>query len=281
MNKNKKTEIRKGAETSSKIVYSALGACVSVAIPGPVGALAGIALPEVLNRITEDFFSRQLSKNERRRILTANELLIKKIQENLGKGMTYRSDFFENLVEGERSPAEELLELALNALQRDAEEKKLKYYKNLVANILCRKEKEIDQSQAVQLVKIAQDLSWTKLLILATAERRERNSFALRNNDYGDGAMSDKQISLATEARSLYSDGLINFGSNAVLNVSGINPSKITLQGIGRMLCDLMDLREIEDEEIEYVVKIFSDTSDHSEKGEIMSSGNTLDGGTF
>lgn len=229
----------------SDIIGAAVGGVGGFFLGGPGGAAAGgaggVAISKGLKWAVTEIKQRLLGKREEQRIGATMIYAVEKIQSNLKSKEIRDDDFFEGNLK-DRSCAEELFEATLMAAQRDPQEKKLKYYGNLLGNIPFSK--AIDRSQANHLIKIAQDLSWNQLCLLAIAVRK--NLFKLRTTDYRNQKhFSQAQIFLMSQMVDLHSKGLINFSGEAVLGLTDANPGKMTVQGVGAHLYNLMELVQI------------------------------------
>lgn len=131
-------------DLGSELTGSVSGSVIGLLVAGPIGAVAGAAasplLTRMLQRIGQDIKHRVLSHREEVRVGATLTFAIQKIQKNLDNGQQVRQDEFFREQPQERAAAEEILEGVLIASQREHEEKKLKFYGNLIANIAFHSE---------------------------------------------------------------------------------------------------------------------------------------------
>jgi len=157
------------------LVGSGGGAAVGLLVGGPAGALVGAAAGPILTNGIKDFAARTLSQRERIRVdtlcaYTAEAIIVRK-----NAGDTIRDDGFFFAQPGKRASGDEIFEAVLIAAQREHEERKVEHLGYLFAN-LCF-EKEVDRSLANWLIKIAQELTWTQLVLLSLVGQMEKFNF--------------------------------------------------------------------------------------------------------
>lgn len=162
---NTKNLIEMGAD----IAGNAVGAAVGFIVAGPAGSVIGAAatpvLTGILKAIGSEIKSRLYSDRELIRAGGAMAFAIQKMQSNLEAGKTLRSDDFFNSAANDRGAAKEMLEGVLLAAQKEYQEKKVRFYGNLYANIAF--ESDIDRSQANYLIRLLDRLSFRQLCIIA------------------------------------------------------------------------------------------------------------------
>ena len=205
----------------------------------------GTTIGHVLKDIGNDYAVRSLSPNEQTRIGGVIIYAINKIEENRKKGMNIRQDDFFKERPGERSSAKEITEGILLAAQREYEEKKIRFYGNLLANLGFT---PISRAQANLCLKISQGLTYRQLCLLATIGQHYR--FELRENNYHEQNTMDPEVaSVLHEISELEILNLITQG-NAVLGLTDISPRKMRLEGRGVTLFHLMELSKMDDGEL-------------------------------
>lgn len=242
---------------SAEIVGGGIGAAMGFFAAGPVGAAlfgsGGVLITKYLEKLGNDFAQRFLSQREKVRVGAVLAFASAKFQKYRKEGKQLRDDnFFEEKIDN-RSAAEEIFEATILASQRDHQEQKLKYYGNLLANIAYHA--EFDKPQANFLVKQANELSWQQLCILALAVRK--SAFILRLANYrGQTSFSQPLIFLLSEIYDLYLRGFLNFGGGALLGAIDVNPGKITVQGVGAHLYNMMELVELPNSDLEKIAEI-------------------------
>jgi phage gp46-like protein len=150
------------------------GGLAGAATGEPVGVAVGLATPvamRILTRAFREFRERALGDREAVRVFTAYTVAKARIEERLAAGDIPRSDGFFDAWEGHWSDADELLEAVLLAAQREYQERKVRCYGNLYANIGF--EPVIDSVTADSLLREADDLSYTQLQLLALVARKD------------------------------------------------------------------------------------------------------------
>jgi len=170
-----RTGMKRLIDVGADLVGSSTGAAVGLAMAGPVGAMVGAAAGPLLTNGIKDFAERTLSRRERIRVdtlcgYTAEAIIVRK-----DAGDRIRDDGFFFAEQGKRSSGEELFEAVLIAAQREHEERKVEYLGYLFAN-LCFEE-EVDRSLANWIIKIAQELTWTQLVLLSLVGQMEKFDF--------------------------------------------------------------------------------------------------------
>lgn len=244
-------------EVSSDIAGGAAGAAIGFFAGGPIGAIAGGVAAPVMTRsfrkIASEIKSRFLGPREEKRIGATIAFAAEKIKENLDAGQQLRQDdFFEEQPDG-RATSDEILEGILLASQREHEEKKLRYFGNLVANIAFHP--EINRAEANLLIKIGDRLSYRQLVLIALFVNKQ--AFNLRQESYrGYTSFTQAQVALLQEVFDLYSQGLLNGGDEALLGMGDTTPAKMNVQGTGATIFNLMELWKIDVREIEEVAKL-------------------------
>lgn len=234
-------------EVGANALGGSVGALAGTAIAGPPGAVAGAIIgsvvEKVFSKVGKDINDRVLSPNEDQRVESVLKLASDEIEKKLNKGETFRNDDF--FSEGDcRSTAEELLEGTLLAAQREYEERKLPYLGKLYANIAF--DKTISRPMANQLIKMATDLSYRQLVILSSIGLFQLNPNApIKRKDMLGHIEGYDKISIATDIYELYHRGLVH-SSSVIMDVAGINPSLLELQGNGALLFNLMELANME-----------------------------------
>jgi hypothetical protein len=156
-------------EMGADIAGNAAGAAVGFIVAGPAGSVVGAAatpvLTGILKTIGSEIKSRLYSERELIRAGGALAFAVQKIRSNLNAGKKLRSDDFFSSSAGDRGAAKEILEGILLAAQKEYQEKKVKFYGNLYANIAF--ESDIDRSHANYLVGLLDRLSFRQLCCIA------------------------------------------------------------------------------------------------------------------
>jgi uncharacterized membrane protein len=167
-------------DIGSELTGSIAGSVIGLLVAGPVGSMVGSAASPLLTRILQDIGkdikNRVLSHREEVRVGATLTFAIQKIQDNLANGQSIRQDKFFRGELQERAAAEEVLEGVVIASQREHEEKKIKFYGNLVANIAFHP--EVSKEQANLLIKLGTSISYHQMCLLNLAVNKD--SFKLK-----------------------------------------------------------------------------------------------------
>jgi hypothetical protein len=147
-----------------EIVGSVAGATVGGLVGGPSGALGGAVVGPAIAGGLKEVTRRALSKREEVRVGAAFDSAMLAVEEHLLAGHDVRTDgFFEPQLD-RRPKAEEIVEGALVAAQREHEELKVIHYGYLIASVAF--DSGIDLHTANWCLRAAQGLTWTQLVLL-------------------------------------------------------------------------------------------------------------------
>jgi hypothetical protein len=244
-------------EVGADIAGGASSAAVGFLVAGPAGALIGAvsgpALTHTIKAVASEIKSRFLGKREEKKIGATLAYTIAKIEDNLKNGKQIRDDDFFESKSQERPASEEIYEGTLIAAQKEHEEKKIKYYGNLLGNLGF--EKSFDKAQANLLLKVAQELTYRQLCVLSLIPKKL--NYNLRKTDYRNSDISDqKLIILLQEIYDLNTKGLTNGSEEAYISLADVNPGKLNIQGTGVYLHNLMELWTIPPEHVNDIIDI-------------------------
>ena len=228
----------------------------AAAVGGAIGAGVQIALRKVGAEIS----TRWMSPREEIRLGAAFQIAAEEIMRRLEDGHQLRDDGFFDPKLADRSDAEEVLESVFLKVQREAEERKIPYMGYLFSSIAF--DADVNAHLAHQLAKVAEQLTYRQFCILKLAAVKDK--YELRDSDYRDQDDFQKDLrDILYECTELYDKQYINYKGVAYLHageykdfgatIDGLTnaiPSKMTLQGIGADLYNLMKLSLIPDEDI-------------------------------
>jgi hypothetical protein len=157
------------ANTGADTVGAATGATLGMLVGGPGGAVVGAAvgppLSHAFRKIGAEINNRYISPREDERIASALTYAIKRAKEKIDKGKKIRGDGFFDEGTDDRSTADEIVEGALIAAQREHEERKVEYIGYLIANICF--DESLDGSQSNALIRAAERVSWRQMRIFS------------------------------------------------------------------------------------------------------------------
>jgi hypothetical protein len=167
----------------TEMIGSSVGAVIGALSAGPPGAVAGAAAGTFTGRamrLMADYAHRQLSARERVRIGAAFGFAIERVRARVQAGDTPRADgFFDNVRFG-RSPADEILEGAVQKCRNQYEERKCRILANVFANVGF--EPSVTENDAVLVLELADRLTYRQLCMITLAGRHK---------DFGVGPFRD------------------------------------------------------------------------------------------
>lgn len=247
----KSLAIDAATEYGSSVASSTVGALIGGTVTGPAGAVGGAivaaTLEHVFTIIGKEIKERFLSRSEERKINAVYSIAHDEIQEKINNGDEIRNDDFFTYTDNERSTAEEILEGTLFAAQRASEEKKIRYYAKLYANIAF--DETITRPIANQLVKIAEQLTYRQIVILHIIGLSQIKQQTNRYKNTAYKSMADlTNMTIASEIFELYRMSLLS-SSQAFLDCVGINPSTLLISGYGALIFNLMELSQLEEDD--------------------------------
>lgn len=213
-----------------------------------------------MGKVGGEISSRQLGPREEKRVGATLIIAAAEINRRLENGESLRADGFFDEKQAGRSDVEEVTESVLLKAQREPEEKKIPYMGYLLSSIAF--DPQISEQMAHQLVKTAEQLTYRQLCILKLSVAKE--NYELRDMDYREhGDLSRDLYQVLYECAELNDKQFINFKGESNLHageykdfgatidgLTSAKPRRMTLQGIGEDLFDLMDLSSIPDEDI-------------------------------
>ena len=256
--------LERGTEMLGSGANTATSGALALLVGGPeglaIGGVLGKGVEIALNKVGQEISARQLAPREETRVGAAFAYAAAEINRRLEEGDTLRNDGFFDKKQGDRSDAEELAEAVLLKVQREPEETKIRYMGYLFSSIAF--DPEISVQMAHQLTKSTEQLTYRQLCILKLSVVKDR--YSLRDEHYGNQAEFSKDLyQVLYECAELYDKEYLNFGGKADFNIGAVLdygatlhrltraiPSRMTLQGIGLDLFNLMKLSLIPDEDI-------------------------------
>lgn len=246
-NDNVRKLIDSGAEIAGGFVGGALGLLAGGSMGAAVGGAAGAAAAVVLKHIGQEVSERLLGPREKVRVGAVLAIAAAEIGQRIENGESVRSDDFFDKRSSGRSDAEEVAESVLLKSQREPEEKKIPYMGHLLSSVAF--DSQISAQMAHQIMKAAEQLTYRELCILKLAVVKE--TFGLRDGDYrGHGSFSKELYQVLYECFDLYRRGFINFGGEVAFGPTDVAPGKMTAQGLGADLYNLMRLATIPHEDL-------------------------------
>jgi hypothetical protein len=251
--------LRRLLAAATDIVGAATGATIGQVFGGSLGAAAGGAYGAMarimLQDVALDFTRRMLGEREKARVGTAIYYFAQKYQEKLIAGEEPRQDGFFDDQPDDRAAAKELFEATLLAAQREHQEKKVRFFGNLMANKAF--DPTIDWAQANHLIGVSEGISNRQLCLMSLFEKvfnqSDSGPINLKQDTYRESGnpTSSVMVSLLLEIYQLYQLGMIfDRGANLLLSPTDIKPATMTLQGTGLTLHNLMELGSITEQDL-------------------------------
>ncbi|MBN8857030.1 MAG: hypothetical protein J0H29_01505 [Sphingobacteriales bacterium] len=239
-------------ETGAEITGGIGGALIGTALAGPVGLVIGGASGPIMAKMLKEFGveiqKRIVGPREEKRIGAAYFYAIEKILQNKESGKEIRDDGFFTADDSGRSAAEEIFEGIILKSQREYEEKKIRYFGNLMGNISF--DPLVDRAYANQLIKTAEQLSYNQLCLLKIIFMSGNSKeITLRKKNYREPGtnLSREMITVLYDIIDLENRHLIINSTSHVFGITDINPGEFEVQGNGNALVTLMELKEIPD----------------------------------
>jgi len=248
---DKDAGIRRLINSGLEIAGGAVGGALGFLAGGPAGAAllgaGGTVAAMALKHIGQDVSERLFGPREKVRIGGVLAIAAGEIRQRIEVGESIRTDgFFEQKRTG-RSDAEEVAESVLLKSQREPEEKKIPYMGYLLAGVAF--DTEISAHMAHQITKAAEQLTYRQLCLLKLAVVKD--DLGLRAEDYRKQGQFQKRLyQILYECLDLYHKGFLNFGGGVVFGPTDIAPAKMTVQGLGADIYNLMKLSLIPNEDL-------------------------------
>lgn len=230
-----------------------ISAAIGLIETGVLGELGGALIAPTLSMTIKDFAKRMLSENESNRVKNTFSYAIEKIQTKLQQGDYPRNDNFWTSENNDKSCAEKLLEGTLLKSRDEYEEKKLKYYSNLLVNICF--DENITFEKANILLKIIEQLSYRQLVVIAYLSDGKMIDMDEWDIAFKDKANLEKYFDFYSEMINLYDLRLLKQAGKGLK----LGSSKSQLSTLGYSLSVLMELTSIPSEEQNNVKLIIDD----------------------
>jgi hypothetical protein len=243
-------------ETGAEISGSVAGSVVGGIVAGPAGMIIGGAtgplLSRALRQVANEIKERLISPREEIRIGAAYAFAINKLNENLNNGKQFRTDIFE-IKFNQRTDSEEIFEGIILNVQKEYEERKVKFLGNLYANICTNP--IISKEHANQLIKTASSSSYRQLCILQLFYQRNTTALSSPPSNRLHNYRIEKG-DLIVEIRDLQQMGLLRVLSrlnDVDDNSSPILQEDISISHVGVLFCEMLSLSEINKGDIDHL----------------------------
>jgi len=236
---------RKFIELGADIVGGITTVALTVMYPD-VGAQMAIAsgiplMSEGIRRVGNELVEKILGPREQARVGAVMACIIEKTKENDEVGKHIRTDWNIGNSPGARALGYEIIEGTLLNSQKEYEEKKIRFYGYLAANLGYQA--NIDRGHANLLLRRAKGMSYRQLCLLSNFAQPE---CITREADYLNEKMDTGLEALLLEIRELNDNFLINIGFSPSSIIQNIQPRLIKATEIGREIYSLMELSKID-----------------------------------
>lgn len=255
-------------QKSSAIAGAAGTAAVGALAGDPFSAAAigagSTVISQVLQAVGGDLAQRLLGEREEVRVGAAMAFALERIQVNVQQSMPLRRDGFFETQPGERTAAEEILEGVLLAAQREHEERKVRFEGYLFANIAFRS--DIDRGQANSLINMARVLTFRQLCLLHLFQN-DPTPFVHGRSRFDPMGIPDQAGTVTSIIHDIFDLDLRGLIGGHDIDQQYMKTGKrhpdprfhasigqvFKPRSMGLILHDLMDLREIDDADLEEI----------------------------
>lgn len=221
------------AGSASSVIGAAAGAAVA-GLPGMLlGGAAGSVASEMFLQVGEEFSRRFLSPRETERVGATLGGISAMVRDAQQHGAHIRTDGFFDADAGERAEGEEVLEGIIQAAKDEYEERKLPYMMNLGKEVFLKE--DLSRTIAVQLVHLAEALSYQQLILLSVIGLNEQQPLGLRDRAYSGEQKSFSNLpllaSILQDFNHLKSLGLVTDGDASGYGPGEFVPARMKLVG--------------------------------------------------
>jgi hypothetical protein len=175
----------------------------------------------------------------------------------LDAGEHPRQDGFFDDAPTDRAGATEVFEGVLLAAQREHQEKKLRFFGNLVANLAFRP--EYDRAHANHLIKVAEDLSFQQLCILSLAGSENGLRVAPEQEVHeGQRPTRIEKVGLMAEIYDLSQRQMLTTraGDSVEFEISTIVHMELSVDNAGTSLYILMELATVDGQDLARITRL-------------------------
>ena len=238
---------------AAKVFGGIVGGGTALITANPVlGAVVGASLAHTLESVGKEVIERHLTPRQEARVGRAIAIAFGKLVEHERHGRHVRDDGFFSPSDEGRSEGAEVTEAALQAAMNSAEERKVDFIASLLANVATSP--QIGVQTAHLLIDQARRLTFRSFILLEIASDVDRFDFGLRHEQADPKAGLTAELQgLELEAYELIHAGLFVLkdsasapGSLAALGPDDVDPGKIRLTALGRLLYDNLGLAAME-----------------------------------
>ena len=251
-----------GEITGSTIAGLAIGFLSGDPFIAAALGISGKALEIGIRKFGNEILKRMMGPREKVRVGAAVAFALAGIRQRLENGEKPRKDGFFDKNDKGRSESDEVLENMVLKVQREPEEKKAPYIAKIYENTYFHQEISTDLSH--KIIKSAEQLTYQQLCILSMVGKRKDNQEFLGN--FQSNFQSDLPLEVSKllhDCFELITNGYIQGG--LMLTYSGqlpqyetLNPASMHPGNIGRVIFELMNLKDIPDDDIVPIAKLLN-----------------------
>jgi hypothetical protein len=162
-------------QAGSEIAGTMSGVAFGSLIAGSPGVFAAAGLAPVVATVVSmgaEFAQRRLSPREWIRVGALIKFASERVQDNLDAGQTVRDDgFLADPPRHGRRASDEIAEEIAQVVQRQAQERKIRYLGNLLGNLVF--DPDVDLTTAHRVLSTAEELSYTQFQLLGLYLRND------------------------------------------------------------------------------------------------------------
>jgi hypothetical protein len=221
-----------------------------------IGVAVNTILAQTLEKVGTHVIETTLGPRQKIRVGRAIAVAATRMEERIKDGEIVRDDAFVQPDVKGRSDADEVIESALHAAMSSAEEKKVDFIGALMTSIFL--DRSISASDAQQMIETAQNLRYRALVVLKIANDVHAHGWPSRGGEDVAGPPTDL-YPLMAEIYDMSRRGLIVMKDKpegndhyAILGSDDIDPSKLHLSPLGRLLYRNMELSRLPESDATY-----------------------------
>jgi hypothetical protein len=256
-------------EYGGGIAGGVAGAVIGFLAGGPIGAAIGGAIGPALQTAASEVAARELSRREAMRVGATMSYTMDFIRERLARGDRPREDRFFVADETKRSPAEEIFEGALLKIKSEHEERKARFYGQLLTNVSF--DPGCSAAEANYLLHLMDRLTFLQLSLISFFSAADRFP-KLPAEDYEGKSIDTELLNVLAATFDLFQMSILKLwkrgddSAAVVFDPIELVPAHMVLSPTGKRLFDLTGLSAISDsDELQKLEHLFSTVTDDGE----------------
>jgi len=246
-NREQSEKLKAIIDKGSEVGGSVAGATIGLAIAGPAGAIAGAVVGPLVSaafrKVGTEISEKIMGPREQARVGATYTLALDKISKMLDSGKEVRDDDFFLAQENDRSKSESILEGTFLKARNEYEEKKIKCYSNFLANLSF--DSSINFEKGNTLLRILEQLSYRQIAILAYFSEIDDLSTERWMISFKDKGELGKYQDFYFELMDIYNKQLLQQTGGGI----SMSASSLGISPLGRIMCNLIGVEEIEEDD--------------------------------